>query len=104
MPPHLKRGALGSKHALKSILYRYVPRHLLERRKHGFGIPLDRWLRNELKSLVMEYLSESRIRSAGHLDWKMVSALTHDFYAGSQRAKAPLWYLLGFEMWRENWL
>jgi asparagine synthase (glutamine-hydrolysing) len=104
MPPHLKRGALGSKHVLKSILYRYVPRHLLERRKHGFGIPLDRWLRNELKSLVMEYLSESRVRAEGHLDWKMVSTLTREFYAGSQRLKSPLWYLLGYEMWREHWL
>ncbi len=104
MPPHLKRGALGPKHILKSILFRHVPRELLDRRKRGFGIPLDHWLQVELKELVMDYLSESRVRAAGILDWTMVSRLKDDFYAGTRRLKSPLWFLVAFEMWRETWL
>jgi asparagine synthase (glutamine-hydrolysing) len=104
LPPYLKRGALGPKHILKSILFRYVPRELLDRRKQGFAIPLDSWLRNELKELVMDYLSQHRIVSAGILDWKMVSKLKEDFYAGTRRLKGPLWFMLAFEMWRESWL
>ena len=104
LPQHLKRGALGPKHILKSILHRYVPRKLLDRRKHGFGIPLDSWLRNELKELAMDYLSESHIRASGIFDWKMVSQLTEEFYRGNRRLKSPLWSILAFEMWRESWL
>lgn len=104
LPQHLKRGALGPKHILKSILYRYVPRQFLDRKKQGFAIPLDRWLRNELKELVMDYLSERRIRAAGIFNWPMVSQLTDNFYGGTDRLKSPLWFILAFEMWRETWL
>jgi asparagine synthase (glutamine-hydrolysing) len=104
LPGHLKRGALGPKHILKSILYRYVPRELLERRKHGFGIPLDHWLRDELKDLIMDQLAENRIRSSGLLDSNMVNQLRSEFYAGAQRLKSPLWFVFAFEMWRQTWL
>jgi asparagine synthase (glutamine-hydrolysing) len=108
LPEHLKRGALGPKHILKSILYRYVPRDMIDRRKKGFSIPLDSWLRTELKEFVMDYLSEQRIRAAGILDSKMVGQLTEDFYTGTpqhtRRLKSPLWFVLAFEMWREAWL
>jgi asparagine synthase (glutamine-hydrolysing) len=58
----------------------------------------------ELKELVMDYLSESRIRAAGILDWTMVRQLKEDFYAGTRRLKSPLWFMVAFEMWRETWL
>lgn len=103
LPEHLRRGVLGPKHILKSILYRYVPRNLVDRRKRGFAVPLSEWLRNGLKELAMDYLSEQRIRDAGIFDWQMVSQLTRDFYAGNDRLKSPLWFLLAFEMWRESW-
>jgi asparagine synthase (glutamine-hydrolysing) len=104
LPLHLKRGTLGPKHILKSILFRHVPRDLLDRRKQGFSIPLDHWLQVELKELVMDYLSESRVRAAGILDWTMVRQLKEDFYAGTRRLKSPLWFMVAFEMWRETWL
>jgi asparagine synthase (glutamine-hydrolysing) len=103
LPQHLRRGTLGPKHVLKSILYRYVPREFLERRKKGFGIPLDRWLRTDLRDLIREYLSEQRIRDAALLDWQIVRRVIADFEAGNARMKTPVWFLLAFEMWRERW-
>jgi asparagine synthase (glutamine-hydrolysing) len=103
IPTRLKIGNLGAKHLLKSIVYRYVPRELLDRKKQGFAVPLDSWLRRELRDLAGDYLSEARIRAAGILDWKTVSQATKDFYAGTDRLKAPLWYVIAFEMWHEAW-
>jgi asparagine synthase (glutamine-hydrolysing) len=103
LPHHLRRGAMGSKHILKSILYRYVPRELVDRRKHGFGIPLDSWLRSELRELAGDYLSEHRIRAAGIMDPRPIQRLSADFYAGNRHLKSPLWFALAFEMWRECW-
>jgi asparagine synthase (glutamine-hydrolysing) len=103
LPAHLRRGALGPKHLLKRILHRYVPRELVDRPKQGFGIPLENWLRRDLKQLVEEYLAEDRIRRAGLFDVATVRETVDDFYAGRAARSTPLWFLLCFEMWREQW-
>lgn len=103
LPLHLRRGELGTKHILKSILYKNVPRTLVDRPKQGFAIPLDSWLKTDLKDLVADYLSESRIESAGLLDNEIVQRVVKNFYAGDNTLGSPLWFLLAFEMWREQW-
>lgn len=103
LPPHLRRSSLGPKHLAKSILYRYVPRELVDRPKHGFGIPLAAWLRTDLKELVQEHLAPGRIREAGIMDPALVDSVVTGFYAGDVALGRLLWLLLAFEMWRENW-
>jgi asparagine synthase (glutamine-hydrolysing) len=103
LPPHLRRGSLGPKHLLKSILYRYVPRHLVDRPKQGFAIPKKQWLHGELKELVTDFLSPGRIREAGIMDSRAVERVVSDFYAGNALLSEPVWCLLTFEMWREQW-
>ncbi|HET6348077.1 MAG TPA: asparagine synthase (glutamine-hydrolyzing) [Candidatus Krumholzibacteria bacterium] len=103
LPSRLRRGPLGSKHVLKKILYRRVPRALVDRPKQGFAIPLERWLRGDLRDLVNDHLDESRIRSAGIFDPGIVRRLVDDFYLGNGRSAEQLWFLLAFELWRETW-
>jgi len=103
LPLHLRRGSLGPKHLLKKILYRHIPRTLVDRPKQGFGIPLEDWLRTDLKELTNEYLAPDRIRNAGIMDWKLVCQLVKNFYAGDADLTSPLWFVLAFEMWREQW-
>jgi asparagine synthase (glutamine-hydrolysing) len=99
----LRRGELGPKQLLKSILYRYVPRELVDRPKQGFAIPLGGWLKTDLKELVNDYLAEDRIRKAGIMDAKLVRQSVESFYKGVSTRSTPLWFLLSFEMWREKW-
>lgn len=103
LPPHLRRGTLGPKHILKKILYRYVPRDLVDRPKKGFGIPKGAWLQGELRELVHDFLAPERIRKAGIMDSKQVDRVVRDFYGGKTSLAVPLWFLLTFEMWRERW-
>ena len=103
LPPHLRRGELGPKHVLKKILYRSVPREIVDRPKQGFGTPMNNWMRAELKPLVTEYLDEGRIGKAGIFDADLVKQATKRFDSGDTTLSTPLWYLLAFEMWRENW-
>ena len=103
LPSHLRRGHFGPKHALKSILYRYVPRELVDRPKQGFAIPLESWLKTDLKELVEDYLGEDRIRRAGIMNPNLVTQSIKRFYEGDSTLSSPLWFLLAFEMWRENW-
>jgi asparagine synthase (glutamine-hydrolysing) len=103
LPSHLRRGALGPKHLLKKILYRHVPRELVDRPKQGFAIPLERWLRQDMRDLVHDYLSDERVHSAGMFDPGVVRRLVRDFYDGNGRSAEQVWFLLAFELWREKW-
>jgi len=103
LPLHLRRGALGSKHLLRKILYRYVPRELVDRPKHGFGVPLGAWLKADLAPLLDEYLAPARIAAAGLLDPALVARAVSDFRRGSVPDVNRVWLLLAFELWREAW-
>lgn len=104
LPLRMRRGALGSKHILKSILYRHVPRSLVERPKQGFTIPLESWLRGGMADMVDDHLSADRVRQAGIFEGRVVGDLLADFKAGDGRLSVMLWHLLAFELWREEWL
>lgn len=107
LPLALRRGPLGPKHLLRKVLYKHVPREILERPKQGFGVPLSSWLRGDLKPLL-DYLSHDRIRAAGILDPGMVTRAVRNFIDGGPRNDRvdvqKVWYLLAFEMWRERWM
>lgn len=108
LPLALRRGPLGPKHLLRKVLYKYVPRELIERPKQGFAVPLASWLRGDLAPLVGDYLAPGRIRAAGLFDPDVVSKAVANFRsggAGNDRLDTQkLWYLLAFEMWREKWM
>ncbi|HEY3488888.1 MAG TPA: asparagine synthase (glutamine-hydrolyzing) [Candidatus Deferrimicrobiaceae bacterium] len=104
LPLSMKVGAFGAKHLLRRVLYDLVPRELLERPKMGFGIPVDRWLRNELRPLVEEHLSPERIRKEGFLRPEGVSRLVDEHMSGRTNHMYRIWALLMFSMWRERWL
>lgn len=103
LPQSAKSGALGTKHILRRILYRHVPRELVDRPKQGFSVPMAKWLRNDLSHLVEDYLSPDRIRSGGMFDPKEVDCLTHRFRSGLASEGQRIWLLLALEMWKERW-
>src|SRR5207237_4105417 len=102
LPPGLRRGALGTKHLLRRVLYRYVPRAILERPKQGFSMPMSRWLRGELAPLIDTYLDPERIRAAGILDPSVVARALSNFREGGPRRDRldvqKVWLLAAFEM------
>jgi asparagine synthase (glutamine-hydrolysing) len=100
---HKVRGR-ETKRLLRKVLYGLVPRGLLDRPKMGFGIPVNRWLRNELRPLLSEYLGEERIRKEGYLLPGGVSRVVQEHLSGRQDHQYRLWALLVFGMWRERFL
>jgi asparagine synthase (glutamine-hydrolysing) len=107
LPLAMRRGALGTKHLLRKILYKHVPRELIERPKQGFAIPLAAWLRTDLAPLVDEYLAPERIRAGGLFDPGEVRRAIANFReggTGNDRLDVQkVWLLLAFEMWRSRW-
>lgn len=94
----------SGKYVLKRLLARYVPAALFERPKMGFGVPIDRWLRSELRPLVADYLSYDKIKREQRFDPAMVQAVWQSHLKGDHNHQYRLWALLMWEMWRERWL
>lgn len=87
---------------LKDILKDYLPESLFNRPKQGFGVPVDRWLRNELKDWAEDLLSENRIKEYGIFDFKMVNQIWLEHLSGKYNWRDALWAILNMQSWLSN--
>jgi asparagine synthase (glutamine-hydrolysing) len=92
------------KYLLGKLLSKYVPQHLIDRPKMGFGVPIAQWLKKELKELVTDYLSPAHLEREGRFDSQVVSHLIKEHMDGANNHQHRIWVLLMWEMWRERWL
>lgn len=92
------------KHILREIVHQYVPKHLMDRPKMGFAVPLENWLYGELKPMVLDYLSPSSLKASALFDEKKVDELLKQFYTGKRELSQKIWYLLSFQMWHRRWM
>ena len=92
------------KRILREITHDYIPKELLDRPKMGFAIPIAKWLKNELRDHVEEYLNEDHIEKQGIFNWEFITKLKMDFYKGRKEYDSKLWYFLMFQMWYERWM
>jgi asparagine synthase (glutamine-hydrolysing) len=91
-----------SKYLLRRVLYKYIPKELVERPKQGFGVPIYEWFKKELRELYMEYLNIERIKKEGLFNHLEVKRLLEDFLSDRGVNHNKLWLLFVFEMWRER--
>jgi len=90
------------KKILKDILSDYIPKELFERKKTGFGIPINDWLRNELKYLIDIYLDDKLIEKEAIFDVKYIQDLKFLFFKKRNNDR-KIWTILMFQMWyKEN--
>jgi asparagine synthase (glutamine-hydrolysing) len=104
LPEFLKYRHGTGKYLLKKLLAKYLPVGLFERPKMGFGVPIDRWLRCELRDLLLDYLSPARLKREGRFDPGFVEKKIREHLSGRTNHQYRLWSLLMWEMWRERWL
>ena len=98
LPLSYRQGG-GSKKILRDILYRYVPRELMERPKKGFSIPLHLWLtEKELREWAESLLAPSLLEAQGLFDVSAVGKLWDD-YITENVWRPQIWYILMFQEW-----
>jgi asparagine synthase (glutamine-hydrolysing) len=90
-----------SKWALRQVLYRHVPRELIERPKMGFSIPLDTWLRGPLREWAESLLDADRLRAEGFLRPEPIREVWRRHLAGDANTQYQVWVVLMFQAWLE---
>lgn len=92
------------KRILRTILYRHVPRELIDRPKMGFGVPLGAWLTGPLRDWRHALLDPQRIASEGFFDPGRVAALQQDIEKGGSNATVyRIWDIMMFQVWLDEY-
>ena len=102
LPARLKMRSGQGKWLLRQVLYKYVPKSLIERPKMGFGVPIDAWLRGPLKAWADDLLDPAAMASAGLLDPQPILEKWAEHQSGRRNWQHFLWNVLMFEAWRRE--
>jgi asparagine synthase (glutamine-hydrolysing) len=102
LPASVKVKSLGTKALLRRALRRDLPAATLRRPKRAFLVPLNQWLRGELRDLVDDTLTSATARARGLFQPAAVARLLHEQRTGSHDHGRALWTLLCLQLWLDN--
>ena len=91
-----------TKWLLREVLYKHVPKDLIERPKMGFAVPLAEWLRGPLKDWAESLLDEKRLHQEGFFNVEFVRDKWSEHISGRRNWSHQLWNVLMFQAWLEN--
>ncbi len=87
---------------MRQVLYKYVPQHLIDRPKMGFAIPLDQWLREDLRDWAEALLAPERLKQEGYFDVTRVRDAWQAHLSGAKNYSSRLWSVLMFQAWLQE--
>ena len=99
IPTACKLKGLRSKHLLKTALKPLLPDRILNRRKMGFGVPIDAWLRGPLREMAHDVLLGKAARERGLFQVETVRHLLEEHGSGREHHHQQIWALLMLELW-----
>jgi asparagine synthase (glutamine-hydrolysing) len=103
LPKSFKIRAGRRKWLLRQVLARYVPNHLVDRPKMGFGVPIGHWLRGPLREWAEDLLQAPRLAEGGILRPEPIRRAWQEHLSAARNMQYPIWVVLMFQAWRREW-
>lgn len=104
LPQSMKIKDGQGKWLLRQVLYRHVPKEMIERPKMGFGVPIDQWLRGPLKEWAHELLKPEALSQTGLVDPIAVQQKWAEHQNGTRNWQYHLWDILMLQSWQQKWM
>lgn len=104
LPSNYKYRNGRGKALLKDITHKYVPASIMERPKMGFGLPMERWMRMELKDLMTTVVSENNLDKHGIFNTQRALHMRNQYLAGKPVEFERLHFLFLFQLWYDRWM
>jgi asparagine synthase (glutamine-hydrolysing) len=102
LPLSMKIHQGHGKYLLKQLAFSLVPREILDRPKHGFGVPIGNWFRGSLREAFGDVLGARLTRQRGYFDQRIVDRVLKEHLSGKRDRSWQLWQLLIFELWHRQ--
>ncbi len=103
LPPELRMDGLTTKRILKTAMRGLLPDEILDRRKQGFGVPVARWMKEDLLPMLRDELHPAKIKREGFFDDTEVTRILDEHVSGRHDHRKQLWTLLVFEQWQRHY-
>jgi asparagine synthase (glutamine-hydrolysing) len=103
LPRDLKLRGLTTKYILKRTMKGRLPRKIIQRKKKGFGIPVARWIKKELKDFVLDVFNREKIRRESIFNPQAIDVILKDHFDGKKDNRKLIWTLLIFELWYQRY-
>ena len=104
LPSKMKLRGQQTKYIFKRAVRDLLPSEIIDRPKKGFGVPLDRWFRNELRDFAGDMLLDGRLAQRGYFKPAAVRRLLEEHWRGSATWHNELWSLLMLESWHRMFI
>jgi len=104
LPLQHKVSLFNSKIILKETYKDYIPKAIINRKKMGFGVPISKWFRHDLKPLLRHVLNVEAMQSRGIYNAAHIETLVNEHISGKSNNAYPLWNVFIFELWCQKFI
>lgn len=104
LPASFKLNKNVSKYLLRKLTHKYIPKEIMDREKMGFNIPYEKWFKSELKELLIQTLTDKKLKDQQILNAEEIDKIIKSYFVNNNIDFQRLWAILVFQLWFNKWM